>query len=224
MHLLMVCPTYPTCGLCGGKMGVLSLWPVPKDGARWGICQHCALNRIIEGQSSLGICKVPRASSSTTASKKTVAVQFGKFNRVIQLDCTCSDVSERGDMFLFQKWMKMAMKNNFWMIIQSLIKIIHIQIFAQYKNILFTHYWMFSFVHFFMISKESLIGCFHSSTNRRLLPSIFGRIPFWIFSFIHKRLLTSIFGRVPYWIFSFIYFLMISKSSINGRLLQSTFG
>ena len=61
-------------------MGGLSLRHGPQGEARWGICQHCALNRIIEGQGLLGVHEVPHANFSTTmASKKTVAVQ--KFDR-----------------------------------------------------------------------------------------------------------------------------------------------
>ena len=48
MHLSIVCPTYPTWGIGGGKHGSLSLKPGPIGRAKWGICQHCALTRIIE--------------------------------------------------------------------------------------------------------------------------------------------------------------------------------
>ena len=35
-------------GIGGGKHGSLLLKPGPVGQARWGICQHCALTRIIE--------------------------------------------------------------------------------------------------------------------------------------------------------------------------------
>ena len=63
----------------GPRWGMGGLLPRPgtQDGARWGICQHCALNRIIEGQGLLGVHEVPHANFSTTmASKKIVAVQI----------------------------------------------------------------------------------------------------------------------------------------------------
>ena len=57
-------------------MGGLSLRHGPQGGARWDICQHCTLNRIIKGQGLLGVHEVPHANFSTTmAFKKTVAVQ-----------------------------------------------------------------------------------------------------------------------------------------------------
>ena len=71
-------------------------------GARWGICRRCALNRIIEGQGTLGVRAKGQVHEVryTMATKKTVAVQFGDFNRVIHLDCTCKEISEREALLL----------------------------------------------------------------------------------------------------------------------------
>ena len=53
MHLPIVCPTYPTRWGKTCIHGSLSLKPGPIDRARWGICQHCALTRIIKNKACL---------------------------------------------------------------------------------------------------------------------------------------------------------------------------
>ena len=60
MHLSMVCPTYPTCGMDGANMGDMSLKPGPMGRARWGICPNCALTRKVENRCLFGFFDAPQ--------------------------------------------------------------------------------------------------------------------------------------------------------------------
>ena len=116
MHISIVCPSPPTWKYMLGNARDLSFIPRPMGGANRGIrkCVHVTHAPTQRGQSSIeipparGDCSEALAFSTPCSTMKTILLQYGSFNRLVEVDCSPEKAAQASERTLLIQEIRQA--------------------------------------------------------------------------------------------------------------------